>query len=631
MKAGFIRVNLFHPCNPCSHFWIGKKKVSKTVGYFVRHLSLFEGATSMSKSRSSLVSLLLVLLLVLSGCANFPPPVAPAAPAPAAEAVAAPTEAPAPTEVPAEAPTAVPTEAPAAEEVAETDVTAVVAEYLAGIPEGFMNVGKIDTFKEAIDAGALLIDVREVGEYEAGHIPGAVNVPIRTLTQNLDKIPADMPVFVYCASGHRAGIALSALRSLGYDNVRAFSPGWKGWSSANEEVSMEAVAGESYDVPEIDPAVLAAVDGFVSNIPEGWLAIGDAEKLDNAIAAGAVLIDVREPGEYAEGAIPNALSIPIRSLGENLDQIPTDTPVVVYCASGFRAALSLSALQIMGYTNVRSFPPSYAGWESAHAESSDVPVEVAAAVESDFDVVAVVSEYLAGIPEGYMNVGKIEAFQEAIENTSPLLIDVREASEYEAGHIPGAINIPLRTLTENLDKIPADMPVFVYCASGHRAGMALSSLRILGYDNVKSYSPGWKGWTAAEGEVSMDAVEAAIYPVKEVNAEALAAVSEFLINIPEGWLSLGTVEKLDEVIGVGAQLVDVREVSEFEGGAITDAINIPIRSLGENLDQIPTDTPVVVYCASGFRASLSLAALQIMGYSNVRSFPPSYAAWEAAQ
>lgn len=580
----------------------------------------------MSKKVYSILSVLIVMSMLLGACA---------VPAPVAQAPVAAPEVPtvAPAVVPTEVPVveAVPTEAPVAEAMPAVDVVGVVSEYLAGIPEGYMNVGKIDTFKDALAVGAVLIDVRETSEYEAGHIPGAINVPLRTLTANLDKFPTDQPVFVYCASGHRAGTALSALRVLGYDNVKAFSPGWKGWSGANEEVSMEAVAGDTFEVPVFDQATFEAVDGFVSNIPEGWLSIGTAEKLDEAIAAGAVLVDVREPSEYADGAIPNALSIPIRTIGENLGDIPMDAPVVVYCASGFRAALSMSALQIMGYTNVRAFPPSYAGWESAHGETTAAPVEVAAAIESNFDVVAVVSDYLANIPEGYMNVGKIDDFKAAMENTSPVVIDVREASEYEAGHIPGAINVPLRTLTENLDKIPSDMPVFVYCASGHRAGMALSSLRVLGYDNVKAFSPGWKGWTAANEPVSMDAVEAATYPVKEVNPEALAAVSEFTTNLPEGWLSLGTVEMLNEVIAVGAQLVDVREVSEFEGGAITDAINLPIRTIGANLDQIAKDKPVVVYCASGFRAALSLSALQIMGYTNVRSFPPSYAGWESAQ
>jgi rhodanese-related sulfurtransferase len=573
----------------------------------------------MSKKVYSIFSVLIVLSMLLGACGGTAAPAAEApAAAPLAQEVAAPTAAPV-------------VEAPVVEAMPAMDVTGVVSEYLAGIPEGYMNVGKIDAFKEAIAAGAALIDVREVSEYEAGHIPGAVNVPLRTLAENLDKIPTDMPVFVYCASGHRAALALSSLRVLGYDNVKAFSPSWKAWSAAGEEVSMEAVVGETYEVPVFDQATFDAVEGFVSTIPEGWLTIGTAEKLEEAIAAGAVLVDVREPSEYADGAIPNALSIPIRTIGDNLGDIPMDAPVVVYCASGFRAALATAALQIAGYTNVRAFPPSYAGWEAAYGENTEAPVEVVAAIESNFDVVAVVSDYLASIPEGYMNVGKIDAFKEALANTSPVLIDVREASEYEAGHITGAVNIPLRTLTENLDKIPADMPVFVYCASGHRAGMALSALRVLGYDNAKAFSPGWKGWTAANEPVSMDAVEAATYPMKEVNPEALAAVSEFVSNIPEGWLSLGTVEKLNEVIGVGAQLVDVREVSEFEGGAITDAINLPIRTIGANLDQIAKDKPVVVYCASGFRAALSTAALQIAGYTNVRSFPPSYAGWESAQ
>ena len=61
------------------------------------------------------------------------------------------------------------------------------------------------------------------------------------------------------------------------------------------------------------------------------------------------------------------------------------------------------------------------------------------------------------------------------------LIDVREESEYAEGHIPGAVNIPIRTLADNLDKIPTDQPVMVYCASGHRAAMSTAALQELGY------------------------------------------------------------------------------------------------------------------------------------------------------
>ncbi|MCC6166619.1 MAG: hypothetical protein IT329_05265, partial [Caldilineaceae bacterium] len=256
-------------------------------------------------------------------------------------------------------------EAPAAEAGA-ADIQTVVGDYLAAIPEGYMSVGQLDAFKAILDTGeAVIVDVREESEYAEGHVEGAINIPIRTLAQNLALIPKDKPVVVYCASGHRAGMATTALRVLGYDNVRSFPGGWKAWSAAGEPVSTDAVQAEAGTAPEIDPALVSAVDEFLSGIPEGFYSIGTVEKLSEAMDAGAFLIDVREPSEFAEGAIPGAVNIPIRTLGKSLDQIPADQPVVVYCASGHRAALSTAALQIMGFDNVRSFPPSYGAWEAA--------------------------------------------------------------------------------------------------------------------------------------------------------------------------------------------------------------------------------------------------------------------------
>ena len=595
----------------------------------------------MSKRLSVMVSLLFVLLLALGACgggADAPAAEAPAAPL--AEEAAPLAEEPAPTEIPA-APAEVPTEAPAAEApAAEAPVeeapveaaadTAALDAFASSIPEGFLSTGKVEDVKAALESGTLMIDVREESEYAEGHIPGAINIPIRTLAQNLDKVPTDTPVLISCASGLRAGMATAAMRVLGYENVKSFPGSFKAWSGAGEEVSTEAVEAVAVEPKEVDAATLATVDGFLSGIPESFYSVGAVEKLQEAIDAGAFLLDVREEKEYGEGAIPGALNLPIRTLMQNLDKIPQDQPVVVYCASGHRAAMANALLHMAGFDNVRVFAAGYGAWEAAQGESGEVPAEVAAAVASDFDIVSAVDSWMAAIPEGYLSVGAVEKFQEMIDASSPLLIDVREESEYAEGHIPGAINIPIRTLSQNLDKIPADSPVVVYCASGLRAGTALTALQLLGYDNVKSFPGGWKAWSGAELEASTEAAEAAVVTPKEVNSEMLAAVDEFLVNIPEGYYSLGTVEKVVEAIDAGAAVIDVREADEYAQGHIAGAVSIPIRTLAASVDQIPTDKTVVVYCASGHRAAMANAALHTMGLDNVHAFPAGYGAWEAA-
>jgi rhodanese-related sulfurtransferase len=560
------------------------------------------------KSRFTWLAVLLVLAMALSACMPIQPMPEAAAEAGMAEAPAA--------------------EAPAAE---AGDALAVLNEFASNIPEGWLSTGKIDDVNAAIDAGALLIDVREPDEYAEGHIPGAVNIPLRTLGQNLDKVPTDQPVLIYCQSGLRAGTATAALRVAGFQNVKSFPGSMKAWTAAGEEVSTEGVeAVPAAAQLDVDPATAAMVDEFLSGIPEGFYSVGAVEKLMEAMDAGMVLVDVREESEYAEGAIPGAINVPLRTLIENLDQIPQDQPVAVYCASGHRASMANALLHMAGFDNVRVFAAGYGAWEAAQDAAGEVPTEVAASMDSSFDIAVAVNDFLANIPEGYYSTGPVEKTQEMMEATSPLMIDVREESEYAEGHIPGAINIPLRTLSQNLDKVPADSPVVVYCASGHRAGTALTALQLLGYNNVKSFAGGWKAWSGADAEVQTEPVEAAVVAPMEVNAEMLAAVDEFLVNLPEGWFAVGDPAKVAEAIDAGAAVIDVREPDEFDQGHIAGAVSIPIRTLGASAAQIPTDQPVIVYCASGHRAAISNAALHIMGLDNVRSFPPGYGAWEAA-
>lgn len=84
------------------------------------------------------------------------------------------------------------------------------------------------------------------------------------------------------------------------------------------------------------------------------------------------------------------------------------------------------------------------------------------------------------------------------EGTAPVLIDVREETEYQAGHIPGAILVPIEQIESGLSDLPADAQIAVICRSGRRSDYACQMLARQGYSRVKNVVPGmseWKGTT----------------------------------------------------------------------------------------------------------------------------------------
>lgn len=75
--------------------------------------------------------------------------------------------------------------------------------------------------KAKVKTGALLLDVRASGEYAAGHVEGAVNIPHDQIESRLSEITGgkDKEIVLYCKSGRRAGIALETLAKNGYTQV----------------------------------------------------------------------------------------------------------------------------------------------------------------------------------------------------------------------------------------------------------------------------------------------------------------------------------------------------------------------------------------------------------------------------
>jgi rhodanese-related sulfurtransferase len=84
--------------------------------------------------------------------------------------------------------------------------------------------------------------------------------------------------------------------------------------------------------------------------------------------------------------------------------------------------------------------------------------------------------------------------------TADVVIDVREANEYAAGHLAGAINIPRGVLEFNLSATAAfgkpDLRVVLYCKTSGRSALAAVSMQTMGYRNVVSLAGGYDAWVA---------------------------------------------------------------------------------------------------------------------------------------
>lgn len=93
----------------------------------------------------------------------------------------------------------------------------------------------IDQLAGAVQAGAAIVDVREPGEYVAGHVPGAVLIPMGQLPGRMAELDRNAPVYIVCASGNRSATMTGFLRSAGFD-AYSVAGGTSGWARSGRPV-----------------------------------------------------------------------------------------------------------------------------------------------------------------------------------------------------------------------------------------------------------------------------------------------------------------------------------------------------------------------------------------------------------
>jgi rhodanese-related sulfurtransferase len=93
----------------------------------------------------------------------------------------------------------------------------------------------------------------------------------------------------------------------------------------------------------------------------------------------------------------------------------------------------------------------------------------------------------------------IEEYQASRERgETPVLVDVREDREWDAGHLPGALHLGKGIIERDIEAVVPDpaTPVVLYCGGGFRSVLVCENLQRMGYSNCISLDGGWKGWNA---------------------------------------------------------------------------------------------------------------------------------------
>ena len=86
----------------------------------------------------------------------------------------------------------------------------------------------VSQVRPLVEQGAYILDVREAGEFAAGHIQGAHNIPLSQLRERMEEIPRDIPVYVHCRSSQRSYYAICCLQGNGFTNVYNISGSFLG-------------------------------------------------------------------------------------------------------------------------------------------------------------------------------------------------------------------------------------------------------------------------------------------------------------------------------------------------------------------------------------------------------------------
>ncbi len=290
-----------------------------------------------------------------------------------------------------------------------------------------------------------------------------------SLHEKLLKLPDEVELFPAHGAGSLCGKHLSNERSSTIGQQKQFNYALK---PMTKEAFIEILTIDQPEVPayfpkdvEINRQGAAPLKNLARPLPLSAAAVA------KEMQRGSIVLDVRSATEYASGHIKNSLNI---GLGGQFASwagtlIELGTKIILLASDAAQVDEAVMRLARVGIESVIGYV------ENGISSCSGASLEIAEST-----------------------VISIDELKRALEASEDLLVlDVRRPGEFEGGHVPNAINIPLSELPKSMSDIPKDRPLAIICASGYRSSIAKSVLDRCNFKSSMNVLGGTGAWKNA--------------------------------------------------------------------------------------------------------------------------------------